>query len=112
MSSKLQFKLDTLRTLAFGAISGAYANIGAVTAFPATQLIFFNQTNVPLIFSDAGGNDKVPVAAGQVVTIACSYTGQNPQNPSPMSVQGTQWQVRSIGSPASGAAYLGLSYLT
>lgn len=111
MASKIQFNFDTARTLAFGSISGTYASIGTPTTHPAVQLIFFNQTNVPLFFSNNATNDMVPVAAGQVIPIVCSVTGQNPGSPSPMSVA-AQWSVRSIGTAGSGAAYFNIAYLT
>lgn len=86
---------DTLRTLAFGSISGTYATVGAVTAHSYDILILSNTTNGGLIVSfDGGTTDHVNIAPNQTLPInaaACSVDGLNHTRTPPI---GTQFSVK------------------
>ena len=98
---------ETLRTLAFGGIGGAYAAIGAAFANPSRILYITNTTDVVLTFSLDGVNDHfvVPTGAGLIVDVMTNRS--NPGGAFVIS-QGTVVYVK--GAPTSGAVYLSTFY--
>lgn len=100
-------KWDTLRSLAFGSISGTYAAVGTSFTYPARIVKVINNTNADLTVSIDGTNDNDLVPAGGFFLYDC---GTNRGNASPeMAIQeGTQIYVK--GSPTSGSAYVVVLY--
>lgn len=68
-------QFDTVRSLAFGSISGTYANVG--TAFSDRQriLIIYNGLDVLATVSLSGGNDHFVLPAGSTLTIDLNASG-------------------------------------
>lgn len=60
-------RLDTIRTLAFGGISGAYAAVGTPIQHNWRVVHFLNNTDGDVIFSADGINDNVFVPKGSFV---------------------------------------------
>lgn len=111
MSAKKVY-FDTLRSLAFGSISGTYAAVGtALTVNPRTMRIV-NETNAGMIFSDDN-----TVAAGKIYLPANSFllldltANMNPEKDDAyvMSI-GTIIYVKQSTAPSSGSVYLEYTY--
>jgi hypothetical protein len=64
MSQSIVVEWDTIRTLAFGGIGGAYATIGTPFAHIARLIILQNLTDIQVFISDDGVNDKLTLASG------------------------------------------------
>ena len=62
-STSVRIRYENLRTLAFGAISGTYAGVGAAFANPVRILKITNTTDGDLTISFDGVNDKDIVPA-------------------------------------------------
>ena len=61
MSIKLN--IEPVRSLAFGSIGVAYMGIGSSFDYPVRKILIQNRTNAPLMFSDDGLEDKLPLAS-------------------------------------------------
>jgi hypothetical protein len=111
MSAK-KVSFDELRSLAFGSISGTYAAVGTPLAHPARIICFTNRTEGDMIFSV--NNTSVP---GQIIVPANSFklydmeANLNPEKDDAFLVGvGTQFYVKEIAAPVSGAVYIEVVY--
>jgi hypothetical protein len=109
LSSAIRIVPDTLRTLAFGSISGTYAGIGTPFTYPVRIMHIYNGTDVLLTFSIDGINDYFVVPASSFILLdltanmtaygGAAYIGA-----------GTRIYVK--GSPSLSAVYLSVWYGT
>ena len=101
--------VDTIRTLAFGSISGAYAAVGTPVAYPTRLICFTNKTAGDMFFSDDGINNKffVPSGAFKLIDV-CSNKGA-PDNFFAFPAN-TQWYVKQSTAPVSGAVFIEIIY--
>lgn len=78
-SLAIRINCETLRTLAFGAISGTYAAVGARLVNPARILYILNTTDGNLTFTWDTSRDMFVVAAGGflLLDITSNHTGQS-----------------------------------
>lgn len=102
-------KLDTLRSLAFGGISGSYAAIGSPLAFPANAFRFVNNTDGDIFVSDDGTNDKLFVPMGSFVLYDISSNRNVPENVLRYGAL-IQFYVKQSTAPSKGAVYLEVIY--
>lgn len=74
----VRFSAETLRSLAFGSISGTYAGIGAAFANPIRQLYVQNLTDKTLVFSFNGIDDhfKLPEQGFLLLDVTSNKTQQ------------------------------------
>ena len=94
---------EVLRTLAFGAISGAYAGIGAALVNPARIVYLVNDTDAILTFSFDGINDHFVILSGGFLLI--DVTSNMTLSGGALSVaQGQRIYVK--GTVTSGSVYL------
>lgn len=98
-------KFDTLRTLAFGGISGTYAAVGPILANPANAFRLINNTDGDMFFSDDGTNDKWFVPASSFVLYDISSNRTSPSNTLQLAAQ-TQFYVRQSTAPTKNAVYI------
>lgn len=108
-NSALRIIPDTLRSLAFGAISGVYAGIGSQFPFPVRIMHVLNDSDEILFFSTDGINDHwvlptksfllLDLTANQTSIAGAAYIGA-----------GTRIYVR--GTPAAGSVYVSTWYGT
>lgn len=109
MSTNLSIRLlaETLRTLAFGSISGTYAGIGAALSHPARIIKITNTTDVLITISLDGVNDHdvVPTSSSYIIDIASNNV--LPAGSLTIS-QGQRFYAK--GAPTSGAVYLSVYY--
>lgn len=111
MSAKKVY-FDTLRSLAFGGISGSYAAVGpALTVNPRIMCIT-NKTQGDMIFSVDSGN-----ADGQIIVPAGSFKLYDlTSNLVPgkddgfVIAVGTQFYVKQVAAPVSGSVYIEFVY--
>lgn len=103
--SPLVVNIDTIRTLAFGGISGTYATVGTVFSFPVKLICFTNNTNGDVFFSDDGTNNKLFVAASSFKLFDFT-SNRNALQPVWALPKGTQFYVKQSTAPTSGAVYI------
>lgn len=100
----VSIKAETLRSIAFGSISGTYANIGTVTLFPWKIFYISNTTDADMIISLNGGTtDHFVVPTKQSLSMDVSTNGIE-QNE--YLQQGTQFAVKQVTAPTSGSVYV------
>lgn len=100
---------DTLRTAAFGAVTGAYSAIGAVFMNPIRILSFKNLTDQTLLFSFDGVHDHeiLPSESGLVL----DFTANSAYSAFPFISAGTTIYVKDNGvAPTSGQVSISAYY--
>jgi hypothetical protein len=105
----IRFRLENLRTLAFGAITGAYAGVGTALDNPARMIILKNLTDTELFASLNGIDDQVHLAKGEVIVL--DITSNKAMGGGFFLAQGDRVYVRDTGvAPTQGAVYLSVIY--
>lgn len=98
---------ETLRTLAFGSVSGTYAGIGTAINNPARILYIVNSTDVLLTFSFDGINDHFVVFGNGFLLLDVTSNRSDTGGAFAIS-QGQRIYVK--GAPTLGAVYLSVFY--
>ena len=107
MSRKSRAEFDELRSLAFGSISGTYANVGAATDEPVSAFRVTNNTNGDLIVSvDGGTTDHLFVASGSFVLYDVRSNKNTGNQDNFVLPTGTQFAVKQSTAPSEGAVYI------
>ncbi len=111
MSAKKVY-FDSLRTLAFGSISGTYAAVGTPLAVNGRMICFTNKTAGDMIFSTDNTN-----SAGQILVPAGSFKLYDltanlipGKDDSFVLAVGTQFYVKQVTAPTSGSVYIEIVY--
>lgn len=105
MSNTQVATIDTIRTLAFGSISGTYAAVGTPLIFPTRLICFTNNSNGDMFFSSDGVNNQLFVAAGSFKLFDLN-TNRLLQQQYWVFAIGTQFYVKQSTAPTSGAVYI------
>lgn len=101
---------DEIRTLAFGGISGSYADVGTPTEFLARGVCFTNNTQGDMMFTDDVTKDKIFVAAGSF-KLWDIQSNINPQFDDRYVIPiGTQFSVKQLAAPVDGDVYIEVIY--
>lgn len=99
-------RADTLRTLAFGSISGTYAALGTALAKTWRTFKLTNNTNGDLIISFDGVNDNLFLPANSFTLYDLSTNAPNDTLGESLVLSlGTQLYVKQSTAPTSGAVY-------
>ena len=99
-------RFDTLRTLAFGSISGTYAAVGTPIANNWREFRLLNATNGDMFFSADGVNDNFFLPANTFLLWDLSTNAPiNEADNFALSLQ-TQFYVRQSTAPTTGAVYV------
>lgn len=102
-----QALVDTLRTLAFGGISGTYATVGSVLAHNWRVFRITNNTNGDLFISLDGTNDNLFVPAGSFVLYDLSSNAPPISESDNLVLKlGTQFYAKQSTAPTSGALWI------
>jgi hypothetical protein len=113
MSAKKVY-LDTLRTLAFGSISGTYAAVGGPLTVEARIICITNDTAGGMIFStdntNATGQLYLPAGSFKLFDLTANMVPEKDDNF--VIAQGTQFYVKQAAAPTSGAVYIEIVYGT
>lgn len=105
-----QAKVDTLRTVVFGSISGSYTAVGSAFGFQSRIICFTNTTDKDMLFSMDGVTDQLIVPAGSFKLFDIT-TNHKPVNQDDFVFAiGTQWYVKYAAAPGSGAVYIEVVY--
>lgn len=98
-------KLDPVREVAFGGISGAYAPIGTPLTVHARILRFVNSTTSEVYISDDGVTNNIRLAASSFFLMDLSTN--RIQDDGLFQAVGTQFYVKQVtGAPTVGAVWL------
>lgn len=107
-------RLDTLRSIAYGSISGTYAAIGSTLTYPTRIVCLTNGTDADMLVS----TDNT-VSAGQMVLLKGTFklydltANMVPGKDDNMELAvGTQFYVKQLAAPSSGSVYLECVYVT
>lgn len=101
--------IDTIRTLAFGGISGAFAKVGSTTTDATRLVCITNNTDGDMFFSNDGINNQLFLAAGsfKLFDICSNRDNSNSCYLLPSSMQ---WYVKQSTAPSKGAVYVEVLY--
>lgn len=105
MAYKNKFKVDTIRTIAFGAIGAAYSAVGTALDDPARLFCLTNTTDVDLYFSIDGTNDHfiVPTDSFKLIDITTNRVREDGF----FLAEGTIFYVKEVsGAAGSGSVYV------
>lgn len=105
MASTQVVIFDTIRSIAFGSISGSYAAVGAAFALPVRLIMFLNNTNGDVFLSTNGVDNMLflPADSFQLFDMNTNRTNQDQYWVLPA---GTQIYVKQSSAPTSGAVYV------
>jgi len=113
MSAKKVY-FDTLRSLAFGSISGTYAAVGTPLTVEARIICITNNTAGGMIFSTDSSNSAgqlfVPAGSFKLFDLTANLVPGKDDNF--VIAQGTQFYVKQVAAPTSGAVYIEVIYGT
>lgn len=107
MASRAYF--EAIKTLAFGGISGAYASVGSASENPIRAFKISNNTMGDLYFTTDTDEDQMFVAAGSFTLYDLQSNRSNFDDKCVLPA-GTQFSVKQITAPTSGAVYVEIIY--
>lgn len=100
---------DAIRTLAFGGISGSYADVGAALTIPARAFHITNNTDGDMMFSiDGGTTDHIFVAAGSFVLFDVQSNMNAHKDDRFVLPVGAQFSVKQVSAPSTGNVYVSI----
>ncbi len=100
-------RVDAVRTLAFGGISGTYATVGTPIAFNWRMFRVTNNTNGDLFISFDGTTNNLFVPANGFVLYDLSTNADPSSQTDGFVLQvGTQFYAKQSTAPSSGAVYV------
>lgn len=98
---------DTIRSLAFGSITGSYATLGAALAIRWRVFKISNNTDGDMFLSLDGVNDQMFVPAGGFTLYDISTNSPPPGNIENLVLPiGTQFYIRYSSAPTKGTVYI------
>lgn len=113
MSAKKVY-FDTLRSLAFGGISGTYAAVGSATTVEPRIICITNDTDAGMIFSTDNTNSTgmlyLPKGTFKLFDLVANLVPH--KDDSFVIAKGTIWYVKQASAPGSGAVYIEYLYGT
>ncbi len=97
-------KFEAIREIAFGSITGSYANFGSVFTRDVFQLVFINNTDADLYFSVDGvtNNIKMPAFSSRIYDFKTNDEYLR---------HGTQWEIKYASAPTKGWAGMEVIYV-
>ncbi len=111
MSAKKVY-FDTLRSLAFGGISAAYTPVGTPLTVNPRIMCITNKTAGDVIFSidSANADGQLFIPAGSFKLFDLTANMVPGKDDSFVIAEGTQFYVKQVTAPTSGAVYLEFIY--
>lgn len=101
-----RMKWETLRSIAFGSISGTYAGIGSVLANPSRLIRIVNTTNVDVLISTDGTIDNDIIPAGGFILYDIMSNRSESAGVFVLDQGSRMYVKQASGAPASGSVYL------
>lgn len=105
MSNPQVVTIDTIRTVAFGGISGTYAAVGTSLTIPARIVCITNNTDGDMFFSTDGSNNMLFIKAGSFKLFDLN-TNRNNRDQMFVFPIGTQFYVKQSTAATQGAVYV------
>lgn len=111
MSAKKVY-FDTLRSLASGSISASYAAVGSALTVNPRIMCITNKTQGDMIFStdDTNSSGQLIVPAGSFKLFDLTANLVPGKDDNFVIAEGTQFYVKQIAAPVSGAVYIEFVY--
>ena len=102
-------RFDTLRSLAFGSISGTFAAVGTPTTQNARLICITNTCDTDMFFSVDGSNNQlyVPSKSFKLFDLCTNRTHVDQVFVLPI---GTQFYVKQVSAPGSGSVIIEIVY--
>lgn len=109
MASPYQATPETLRSVANGNITNAFAALGSALAHPSRILMFVNTTDKDMLISVDGTNSHfiVPSGSSKVIDLA---TNRRSNDFIFAFRAGTQFYIKYVAAPSSGTFYIETIY--
>ena len=102
---------ETIRSLAFGSISGTYAAVGTALANPSRILIIQNFTDQQMFFSFDGTNNHLTLPSGGQIVL--DFTANKTVTGGAAYLrEGLIVYVKQVSAPGSGSVYVSTFYGT
>jgi hypothetical protein len=101
-------EFDAIRTLVFGGISGAYATVGTPTTHLTRIFKISNNTEGDMYFTTDNTRDEMFLSAGSF-TLYDVQANAHRDDRYVLPI-GTQFYVKQITAPVSGAVYIEILY--
>lgn len=106
----VRFRVDAIRSLAFGSISGSYANVGGPVQQQSRLIHVVNNTDADLMFSFNASTDHVFIPAGSFFLYDVNTNRDNNEQGWYITV-GSQPAVKSVGAAATtGSVYVTIAF--
>jgi hypothetical protein len=111
MSAK-KVHFDTLRSLAFGSISGTYAAVGSATTVEPRIICITNDTDAGMIFSDDSSNStgKLYLPKGTFKLFDLTANMVPEKDDSFVIGKAVTWYVKQATAPGVGSVYIEYIY--
>ena len=103
-------KLEPLRSLAFGSISGTYAEVGTSFANPISLICITNNTAGDMLLSTDAVDDHLFIAAGSFKLFDIATNARRVNTDDFVFPVGTQFYVKQLTAPTSGSVYIEVLY--
>ena len=100
---------EPIKTLGFAGISGAYASVGDPSSNEIRVFKISNNTAGDLYFTTDTGEDQIFLSAGSF-TLYDVQANIGPPDDKFVLPKGTQFSVKQITAPTSGAVYIEIIY--
>lgn len=105
----ISLRATAMQSLAFGGISGTYAQVGTPPLNDGIMLYIVNATDAPIIFSFTGNTDHIYIAANGFFLF--DIQSDKDVNEDRVLDAGTRYFVKQAsGAPTSGAVYISHFY--
>lgn len=102
-------RIEPIRSLAFGSITGSYVAIGATITEPTRWVYLFNDTDQRIYFSNDGTTDKFLLPAGGFLVM--DITSNKGEESVYVVAEGDHWYAKHAGvAPTVRAVYVTLMY--
>lgn len=107
----VRFRVDAVRSLAFGGISGSYANVGSSIQQQSRLIHVTNLTDADLMFSFNALTDHVILPANGGFFVYDVNANRDTNEQGWYITVGTQPSVRHLGAaPTSGSVYVTIAF--
>lgn len=103
-------RLDELRSLGFGGISGSYATVGSPLSVLGRILTITNNTEGDMLFTTDSSRDELFVAAGSFKLYDIQANQNDNFDDKYVLPIGTQFYVKQVTAPVSGSVYIEITY--
>ena len=108
MSSRVFF--EAIKELGFGAIGAAYAAVGGVTTNEVRMFRISNNTEGDMYFTTNSAQDELFLPAGTFILFDLQANNYSKTDPKFVLEVGTQFYVKQLTAPVSGAVYVECIY--